>query len=431
MVNKKISKMLGPVLGIMGFMLTIGVLEIPVSANDNVQANSVYCEGANFTDCKYYSININKTVVQNGFKVTLDKVTATKHKLKVIVKVESEKPFDKEKYENSIVQVTFGENCCNGGGKSSEYINDNTLLITIDEDSDEEEYPEKGELRVDVVFPTYKVNVGIDANVDFSESFKNTMEKEVSAKIPEFDFTLNKLQSDIWGTRIVYSGYRRDYSERENDPAESRYSSMILKIGDRMYKTRAAGSHSSGNGGNDRLITGIYEAEAATYERIKDAKDISIIPVVCDMSSDEANKIYEDNQKNGYNEKRNVNKETTNNVNYIKVFKFSDGSKGEIYNIERNDNTVKVYCKGNSEKESLLMASNMFAYYNIGEDKLGYNNIYDSSRHMSFYKDSSDDLGYVVELNNVEKDKVLEIDFESMISKIDRYKIGDAIQVSR
>ncbi|CAI3641662.1 hypothetical protein CNEO3_430016 [Clostridium neonatale] len=39
-------------------------------------------------------INVNKSVIQNGLKVTLKKVVATKHKLRAIIKVESNQPFD-------------------------------------------------------------------------------------------------------------------------------------------------------------------------------------------------------------------------------------------------------------------------------------------------------------------------------------------------
>ena len=416
MINKKISKVLGPILGVMGFMLTIGVLEVPVLADDNVQANSAYTDSTTSAAVTYkdYSININKSAEQNGLKVTIDKAVATKHKLKVVVKVESKQPFDKTKNDNSIVQVLYGENNFGGGGTSNDYLDDKTLLITIEQDNDEEEFPQKGDLRLDVVFPNYKVNIGMDATVDFSESFKNIIEKDIEAKIPESDYTLNKLESDVLGTTITYSEPQKDHEDRFVD------SSMILKVGDKMYKIRSSGSSS-----DDEGIKGTYESKAATYDRLKDQKDISIIPLVCDITWDEIRKTYKDN-----NGKEDTNKETINNVSYVKSFDFSDGSKGEISNIERNDNSVKVYCKGNSEKASLLMASNMNMYYQFVEGKVNYSN-YESDNYMSFYKDPKDALGYVVEFDNVEKDKAVELGFENNIKQIDRYKVGNEIQVSK
>lgn len=422
MVNKKISKVLGPVLGVMGFMLAIGVLNIPASADDNVQADSAYTSSTTTAaaatyEYKDYSINVNKSIEQNGLKVTIDKAVATKHRLKVVVKVESKQPFDQEKSDNSIVQVLYGENHYNGESMSYDYSDDKTLLITIEQDVDEGEFPEKGELRLDVVFPRYKVNIGMDAAVDFSESFKIGIEKDISAKISESDCTLNKLESNVLGTTITYSEPEKDHEEGYPD------SLMILKVGDRMYKAR----HSSSSSSDDRVINGTYEAKAATYDRIKDQKDISLIPIICNVSYDEMDKIYE----NIDFEKEDANKEKIDNVSYVKNFNFSDGSKGEIYNIERNDNSVKVYCKGSSEKASLLIASNVDMYYQFTEDQVNYRN-YDSDSYTSFYKDPNNDLGYIVEFDNVEKDKAINLAvYNRSIQLIDKYKISDEIQVSK
>lgn len=430
MVNKKISKLLGPVAGIMGFMLTVGVLEVPVLADDNVRATTAQATTSSAVSAKLTNdndslININKSAEQNGVKVTIEKAIATKHRLKAIVKVENQQPFDKNKRRNSIINLTYGDNNHHGQGTSYDYLDDKTMLITIEQESrDKEEYPEKGDLRLDVVFPKYKVNIGIDADVDFSQSFKNTIEKDISVKIPKYDFTLNKLESDDMGTRITYTEREIDYSKGEKDFTQLAYSAFILKVGDKMYQISPGGSSSSEEG----LIKGTYEADAVTYDRIKDEKDISIIPVTCDISWDEIKDIYKDNNDK---EKGNTDKVTTNNVSYVKDFEFSDGSKGEIYNIERNDNTVKVYCRGNSEKESLLMASNMLMYYDVEKDKENYSRRYNSSSNMTFYKDSNDDLGYVVEFSNVEKGKTEEVTFDNIIKEIDRYKVEDEIKITK
>ena len=418
MINKKISKVLGPILGVMGFMLAIGILEAPVLADDNVQTASTYTSSATSAAVTYkdYSINVNKSVERNGLKVTLEKAVATKHKLNAVIKIESTKPFDQTKDENSIVQLLYGLNGFGGQGMSSNYIDDKTLLITIeqDRDIDEEEFLEKGELRLDVVFPNYKVNIGMDASVDFSESFKNVIEKDIHIKIPTSDCTLNKLESDVLGTTITYSEPEKYHDDRSMD------SSTILKVGNRMYKLRSSGTSSNSEG-----IKGTYESKAATYDKLKDQKAISVIPIVCNITWDEYRKTHE-----GTITKEDTNKETINNVSYVKSFEFSDGSKGEISNIERNDNSVKVYCKGNSEKESLLMASSMNMYYQFVEGQVNYTN-YESDNYMSFYKDPNDVLGYVVEFDNVEKDKALELGFQNNIKQIDRYKVGNEIQISK
>jgi hypothetical protein len=165
--------------------------------------------------------------------------------------------------------------------------------------------------------------------------------------------------------------------------------------------------------------------KAATYDTLKDQKNISIIPLTCNITWDEFRKAHENNNK-----KEDTNKEITNNVSYLKSFDFSDGSKGKMYNIERNDNTVRVYCKGSSEKASLLMASNMSMYYHFIKGQADYSN-YDSDKYMSFYKDPNVAFGYIVEFNNVEKDKALDLIFRDNIEQIDRYNLGSEIQVSK
>jgi len=416
MINKKISKVLGPVLGVMGFMLAIGVLEAPVLAADNVQATSTYINSTTSAAATYkdYSVNVNKSVTQNGLKVTLEKAIATKHKLNAVIKVESTQPFDQTKNDNSIFQLLYGENHFGGQGMSSNYIDDKTLLITIEQDNNDEEFPEKGELRLDVVFPNYKVNIGMDASVDFSESFKNIIEKDISTKISGSDCTLNKLESDVLGTVVTYKEPQKDHEDRYMD------SSMILKVGDKMYKLRSSGSSS-----DDKGTRGTYASKAATYDIVKDQKDISIIPLTCNITWDEFRKTHENNNSKEYEKK-----DITNNVSYLKSFDFSDGSKGEIYNIERNDTSVKVYCKGTSEKASLLMASSMSIYYQFVEGQTNYTD-YDSDKYMSFYKDPNNALGYIVEFNNVEKDKALELTFRDNIKQIDRYNVGSEIQISK
>ncbi|WP_315078846.1 DUF4179 domain-containing protein [uncultured Clostridium sp.] len=426
MINKKLSKILGPVLGVMVFMTSTGIGQVKALADDNVSEASATCENTSCDKEKDYSININKSVEQNGVKVTLDKVIGTKHNLEVVVKIESDKPFDTENYNNIISEVTFGKSDCWGGGSSEDYINDKTLLVTIEKEIDDEEFPEKGELRVDLVMPNYKINVGIDTYVDFSEAFKNTLEMKSSSKIPEFNFTLNKLESNVMGTRLECTIPWQDFDERRKDPVESQYSLMILKAGDRMYETDKSGSHSS----NHENIIETYESKSVTYDKVKDNQKLSLIPIVCYMSRDEINKMYnEDEIKN--NEKLNSNKETLNNVRYLKLFEFSDGTKGEIYNIERKDNTVKVYCKGDSEKESLLMASNMFMNYDFNEDEIIFSDMYNNRKNMSFYKDSNEDLGYVVEFNNVEKDRMINLNIKPVINQIDKFKIGKEVELSK
>lgn len=416
MISRKINKVLGTVIGVMGFMLAIGMLDMPAYAEDKLQAASTMVESTNSTGAtnKDYFVNVNKTVEQNGLKITLEKVVATKHKLTAVVKVESSKAFDKNKDDNSIIQLIYGENNFGGGGMSSDYLDDKTRLITIEKDNDRGEFPQKGEIRLDLVYPYYKVNIGMNVDVDFSESFDNIIEKDIEEKILGSDCTLKNLETDVLGTTISYTEPRKDHDDRFVD------SSIILKAGDRMYKLRSSGSTS-----DDKETKGTYESKALTYDRLKDKNDLSIMPLSSNITWNEIRGLYKNNNK-----KEDANKVTANNVSYIKSFDFSDGTKGDITKIERNDTTVKVYCKGASEKASLLMASGMRLFYHFEEGATNYVN-YDSDSYMSFYKDPKDTLGYIVEFSNLEKDKALELTVDNNVGLIDRYKAGEEIKIAK
>jgi len=421
MVNRKLSRVLGPILGVMGFMLAIGILETSVFAAEKVQADSEYISNittAAAVEYKDYSVNINKSETQNGIKVTVDKAIGTRHKLKVILKVEGEKSLEKLNHGNSIFELTYGNSSdFSFTNSSEEYVNDKTMIITLEKDNYKEEYPEKGDLRVDVVYSSYKINIGMDIPVDFSNSFASMTIKSISGKIPELNYTLKEIESDVMGTTITYS----KPEEKDNSGG---YNSLldpiiVLKAGDRMYRTDSNGDFN----GEDGVILGNYHSESATYDKIKNKKEINIIPVTCSMRWQDLRKLHEKNK----GKEESASKETTNNVTYEKNLNFTDGSKGEIYNIERNDNSIKVYCKGATEKESLLMASKMEIFYqnNDGEN----DNMFYSNKDISFYKDPKESLGYIVEFNDVKKDKKVELSFDDLIKYIDKYNISDEIKL--
>lgn len=424
MIGKKVNILLSSVLGI---ALTIGVMDVPALAADIVQASSSYSTNANSTENKNYIVSKDNSIEKNGLKISLAEIVATKHKLKATIKIESQKVFEKNVDNNIRTLLTYGDVKENSSGSSYSATDDKTIKIILEKESDKGEIPEKGNLRIDMIIPNYKINVGMDVNVDFSESFKNTVEKNVDVKIPEFNLTIKKLESNILGTEITYNKEQINNSKGRMDFSAEHYNPLILKVGDKMYQTMRDGSHSSEE---DNVISGTYNAEAATYDKVKGQDNISLTPIICNITQDERQKFYKDTYKNLDNKKAEAVKETVNNVSYSKSFDFSDGTKGEIYNIERNDNNVKVYCKGATEKESLLMASTACLYYKYDETHQDYDD-YISSQNMSFYKDSKDSLGYIIEFSNTKKDKAMEFDFDDLIKLADKFTIGNETQLSK
>ncbi len=77
------------------------------------------------------------------------------------------------------------------------------------------------------------------------------------------------------------------------------------------------------------------------------------------------------------------------------------------------------------------MVTNIFMDYQLDIENVNYSNSYESRKNMSFYKDLNDEFGYVVEFNNVPKDKTMDVNFDFNISKIDKYEIGKEVELSK
>ncbi|EHI99459.1 hypothetical protein CDLVIII_2861 [Clostridium sp. DL-VIII] len=428
MLNRKISRILGPVLGSMAFALIIGVMELtPAYADDtavNASVNNLTVAatttsaGVTYAENKDYFVNINKSQVQNGIKVTVDKAVATKKDMEVILKIESDKPIDKVDHSNSIFEVTYG-NYDNDFGRAisrQDNIDDKTMTVTLEKYNYDGEYSSKGDMRVDIVLANYKVNIGMDIPVDFTESFNNILDKDISGKIPGTNYNLNKLEADALGTRIGYTRPEGNGNKGKDENALWN-SAILLKTGDRMYRMSRKGGYSE----KDGVGTGNYEIGSLSYDKVKNEKNISLIPLICNLTPDEMNKLYEDKDEN------NVTKDLANNISYEKEFNFTDGTKGEIYNIERKDNTIKVYCAGQSEEESLLMACNINMHYENANGKV--DSIYYDNKNVSFYKDANKAFGYILEFNNVEKDKPVALNIDKTIKQADKFKLEDEISL--
>lgn len=430
MINKKLSKTIGPILGITAFMLASGVTYTPAFADDIAATTTTTTAAVSVTSTdnttstppKDYSVAINKSAEENGIKVTVNSALATKHNLKVTLKIEGITDFKSVGHDNSLFAVSYGDKDHGfGHNYSRQYLDDKTMLLTLENDNYEGEYPKSGNLRVDVVLSNYKVNIGMDIPVDFTNSINNVFTKDITGTIPQLNYTLKKLDSDSMGTTISYTEPKQNEADI-NENNEFWDSKILLKASDKYYKLDSRGNSI----GEDDAITGYYKSKLPNYDTIKDEKDISIIPILYKISIGDSGKAdtYDKNSN------RNSTNDSVNNLSYQKDFSFSNGSKGTIYNIERNDNRVKVYCKGQSESESLFIAGNMYLNYNYVKGQ--NDNIFYNNDCTSFYKDPKDSLGYIVEFDNVQKDKAATLNIDPIIMEsIDTYKMGDEIELSK
>ena len=203
----------------------------------------------------------------------------------------------------------------------------------------------------DIVVPYYKVNVGMDIPLDFTNEFAKVKENEVSIYVKDLDINIKKVESDILGTNIYYTQKAIDYSNNAIDN-EVRDSIVLVKVEDKMYVAdNYGGVDWSDDNEDDNIDYGTFYSKDATYDKVTTSDEISIIPISSDLTYNESNKFYDEKYKDGYE----INEEdytTDQNVSFIKEFDFSDKTKGEIYKIERDNDIVKVYCKGTSKEKS-------------------------------------------------------------------------------
>ena len=413
MKKKKIVKLLGPVAGIMSFMLLTGVFTTSAFADQVSTSSTAITQNST----KDYKKIINKSVEQNGVKVTLLDVVATKHKIKANIKLECSKGLQDEKKNGLFVQGIYNMQESWGGGQGTSNIDDNTLIVEIeDECEDNSEYKSNGDYRLDIVVPYYKVNIGMNIPVDFTSEFAKVKENEVSIYVKDLDVNIKKVESDILGTNIYYTQKSQNYSNSDFDN-EVHDPIVLLKVGDKIYVANSYGGANWGSYNEDNdLEYRTYYSKDATYDKVTTTDAISIIPISNDITYNESNKFYDEKYKDGYE----VNEEdytTEQSVSFVKEFDFSDKSKGEIYKIERDNDIVKLYCKGNSKEKSLLMASTMDIYPKYDENEQYY---YDEDYYKTIYKDKNDDNGYVVEFTNVDKDRNMIVGIDDLIQFSDR-----------
>ena len=422
MKKKKIVKLLGPVAGIMSFMLLTGVFTTSAFADQVSTSSTAITQNST----KDYKKIINKSVEQNGVKVTLLDVVATKHKIKANIKLECSKGLQDEKKNGLFVQGIYNMQESWGGGQGTSNIDDNTLIVEIeDECEDNSEYKSNGDYRLDIVVPYYKVNIGMNIPVDFTSEFAKVKENEVSIYVKDLDVNIKKVESDILGTNIYYTQKSQNYSNSDFDN-EVHDPIVLLKVGDKIYVANSYGGANWGSYNEDNdLEYRTYYSKDATYDKVTTTDAISIIPISNDITYNESNKFYDEKYKDGYE----VNEEdytTEQSVSFVKEFDFSDKSKGEIYKIERDNDIVKLYCKGNSKEKSLLMASTMDIYPKYDENEQYY---YDEDYYKTIYKDKNEDNGYVVEFTNVDKDRNMIVGIDDLIQFSDRYKFGEEIKL--
>ncbi|MGN0144786.1 MAG: DUF4179 domain-containing protein, partial [Clostridium sp.] len=307
MKRKQIIKMLAPLSGIMSFMFAMGVMTLPASAEEKNKTDSAYEEKVN----NDYSTYINSTVEKNGFKITISKLTAAKNNMKVTTIIECPNHITQEDLHNSTFVFTVKKSACESDHGNVKIIDDRTVEVSFDVKGFEN-LPSNADLRFDIIIPEYNLNAWVNTNVDLSKNFDKIIEKDIDIYNDKIKRTCNKFEADVLGSSIYFKEDDRD----DNYDYENGYSNsdsiILIKCDGKIYKFGDEEYDIYGEGNN-----GKYVCTDLTYDTVKNAESITLIPVICNLKNKDINKIYDsiiydDNEDNT---------ETINNVTYEKEFK--------------------------------------------------------------------------------------------------------------
>ena len=410
MKSKKISKMLAPVSGIMSFMLVMGVMTTPVFA-DEVKSNDVAVQESIKTD---YATYINSTTEKSGFKLTLSKVTASKNKMTATVTIECPKAIDEDTLKNSIFSLVVKKTDCETYRESTRKIDDKTLEITFNAMSFKG-IPENADLRFDVILPQFNLNGWVNANVDLIKNYDKIIEKDILINNDKAGMTYNKFESDVLGTTIYCERAKYDENVDYDEQYSDDDSKILIKCDDKIYDYNDRNHYYNHD---DNISLQAFTSKSVTYDDIKNAESVSLIPVICTLKNKDIDEIY---SNFSYEE---ADRETTDNVEYEKKFEFADGTDGELSKVERQDNKIKVYCSADTDKKSLLMAIGINGHCK-GED--GY---FSGEPNKVIYKNPDDATGYIVEFDNVNKNVAFSMySDKEILGHSDNFEFGQETKI--
>lgn len=350
------------------------------------------------------STYIGKTYEENGIKITLENIIGANHIIKVALKVEYDNKIEgligplillKSDYEGNVGIPT------GNGNNSDENTNLNVInFISVDG------FSKKGDLKITAQSPKFNKPMVWDIKVDFSKSFEESIYKNVTMS-KDLGITVDSIEANKIGT-IISSNKDFNLIKTKNNPVfvdgsyKTIYSGFInnkdfyvphgksyfIKVDNKIYSTLGA-AWTTDNGKKYYTVN-----ENLTDNILKNAKKISLVSHSMDswLSNnfkdipDEKSYRFSDEMEKKLNS---FPKTETNGVTYTKEITFNNGKKAEIYKVERENDRIRLFLRGDNKKQVFNMACSM------------HTNI---SQFGKSIQETSD--GWIVEFNYIESDKV-------------------------
>ncbi|MGL5353353.1 MAG: hypothetical protein ACRDA5_08495, partial [Clostridium sp.] len=249
------------------------------------------------------------------------------------------------------------------GGSTDSFIIDKNTKLSVVTINSIQNMPENGRLKIKAMNEKYDFNETFKLDVNFSESFSKIIRKDIETETEIQGVNIYSLKASTIGSVLEVSSESFDKVN----------SNLYLKVDGKIYASY------SYFGDKDK---GYLEYEELLYDDIVNAKDVSVIkynyngPVENIIVDENYNMELEDKKR--HEETREVReeneriyseaeKETKNDVTYVKEINYINGGKAEIYNCERENGLINIYIKGTTKKEALILASHIGLYTGGGD----------------------------------------------------------------
>lgn len=395
-INKKDS-ILKKVCIACAVIIAIGVTPIiapPVMASNIPILSNIYESLGIYNEYKDYTTYIGQSITASKYTYTLDNIMVTPNQSLMAIKITSTEPIP-EDHEGFIITPSIGGVPCNSGSSKNYRIDDHNIVITFEHDYINK-VPKKSTIKIDIEsLDSRDMDSNSHGTFEFKADFDRSYTEFTSipvknANIDKFGVKVKEVNSSIMETKIISEGYEDDKLE------------FLLNIDDKLY----GGLKSSSSG---KMTT---RFEGLDVNTINNSKNISLLIYEAKYSQDECRDFRE-----SVNKLEQPNRIEEKNVSFLPYYNFSDKHKGEFYNLERNENTIKIHYKG--KPSDVIALSDMCAWYK-GNIKLTISKV---------IPNTNDENDFTIEFNNLPRDKKIELSFLKIAHIYNDFTLLNTIKV--
>lgn len=392
-------------------VIFLGGIAAPAMATSNIPIlSNIYESLGIYSDYKDYTKYIGETKKVGKYEYKIEEFMVTPYKSLIGIKIISDDVIP-ENHQGFMTDIEVGGVHWDSGSSKRYRVNDHTL-VTIIEHNYNNKVPKKANITVNI----HSIDSDDDANetfgrfqfkADFDGSYNEFTSIEVNnIRFENYGVKLKEINSSIMGTDIV-SKIRSKEDSVEDYISKKDKLEYVLKVEDKFYGGDKYSSLDSSFWSGIEGVA-ITQIDNLKYDQIINANNITLMVYEAKYSNDELTSVYTDDNQS-------VDK-TEQGVSYVEEYKFQDGTKGLLYNLERYKDTVKIHYKG---KESDIIP--LSKYVGIYSDKIP-NRMY----YPNIYRKSDLEGEFIIEFKNIpQEDEDLNMTFgcNNEYSLMGEYKI--------